>query len=197
MSKKIIITIICAAIVAAAAIATGVYFLGYSAGKKNAETPVAEQEISEPVCQLNDFSLYDTAVDQYASKENFGVPYLTKYFEMTEADANDLVEHPENWLCFQAYISIKNTDIDELSLFGIDCENNGKDGVYVFTGRSGTTTIPKKGSYVMCVPVLFHNNEYSTDEAREKIGVLDATVCYGAYFDQDDCENYNAPIAFK
>ncbi|MBQ6264863.1 MAG: hypothetical protein IJK60_05380 [Clostridia bacterium] len=196
MSKKSIIIIVCAVLAAVAAISAGVYYLGYSSGKKKAVTP-AEQEISEPVCRLSDFRLYDTAVDQYASKEGFGAPYLEKYFEMTASDAKDLVEHPENWLCFQTYISIKNTDIDELSLFGIDCANNGKDGVYIFTGTSEVYSIPKKGSYVMCVPVLFHNNEFSTDEAREKLGVLDATVSYGAFYDKDDCENYNAPIALE
>ena len=197
LSKKIIIIIICAALVAVAALSTGVYFLGYSAGSKNVVTPASEQEISEPECALSDFTLLDELIDEYSTKESFGVPYLTKCFNMSEKDANDLVKHPENWLCFQAYISVKNTDIDELSLFGVDCQNNGKDGVYIFTGLSEVVTVSKKGSYVMCVPVLFHNNEYSTDEAREKLSVLDAKVCYGAYYDKEDCENYYAPVKFK
>ena len=195
MSKKIIITIICVALVAVAAIATGVYYLGYSSGKRTAES--SQQEISEPVCELNDFTLFDTAVDQYATTEGFGSPYLTRCFNMPEQDANDLVEHPENWLCFQAYFSIKNTDVDELSIFGVDCPGNGKNGVFVFTGTSEVYTIPKKGSYVLCIPVLIHSNEPSTDEARKMLAGLDVTIRYGAHYDPDDCVNYNAPISFK
>ena len=195
MNKKIIITIICAALVIVAAVATGVYFLGYSTGKKTAEA--GQQEISEPECALDDFVLYDTAVDQYATTEGFGAAYLTKCFNMSEQDANDLVEHPENWLGFQAFFSIKNTDVDELSIFGVDCTDNGKNGAFVFTGTSEVYTIPKKGSYVLCVPVLIHNNESSTDEAKDMLAKLDATVRYGAHYDPDDCVNYNAPISFR
>ena len=197
MSKKIIALIVCGAIIAVGAIATGVYFIGYSTGKKTAQSSDGGQEISEPVCAMSDFKLFDSAVDSYATKEGFGASYLQKNFAMPAEDANDLVEHPENWLCFQTYFSIKNTDIDELSIFGVNCDNNGKNGVYIFTGTTEVYTIPKKGSYVLCVPVLYRNNEMSTEEAREALGVLNATVRYGAYFDPDDCVNYNAPITLE
>ncbi len=195
MSKKKTILIICVALVAVAAIAAGVYFIGYSTGKKTAEAGLPE--ISEPKCKLNDFTLFDTVVDQYAKGDGFGAPYLMKCFNMSEEDANDLVEHPENWLGFQAFFSITNSDVSELSIFGAACAENGKDGVYVFTGTSEVYTIPGKGSYALCVPVLIHNNESSTDEAREMLSKLDVTIRYGAHYDPDNCVNYNASISFK
>lgn len=195
MSKKRIILIICATVVAVAAIAAGVYYIGYSTGKKTAEA--GKPEITEPVCTLDDFTLYDTVVDQYATTDGFGAPYLVKCFNMSEEDANDLVEHPENWLGFQAFFAIRNTDINELSIYGADCAENGKNGVYVFTGTTEVYSTPGKGSYVLCVPVLIHNNEASTDEARKMLSGLDVKIRYGAYFDPDYCVNYSASVSFK
>ncbi|MBR6004683.1 MAG: hypothetical protein IK063_00480 [Clostridia bacterium] len=142
MNKKIIITIICAALVIVAAVATGVYFLGYSTGKKTAEA--GQQEISEPECALDDFVLYDTAVDQYATTEGFGAAYLTKCFNMSEQDANDLVEHPENWLGFQAFFSIKNTDVDELSISAWTALTTAKTGLLFLPAQARFIQFPKK-----------------------------------------------------
>ncbi|MBQ8944246.1 MAG: hypothetical protein IJ050_07065 [Clostridia bacterium] len=195
MNRKKIITIVCISLAVVCSIAAGVYF-GYYVGKKSIRT-AEKQEISEPVCEMSDFTLFDTAVDQYATTEGFGAPYLKKCFEMPEADAQDLVSHPENWLCFQAYFTIKNTDISELSIFSVTCPDNGEKGVYIFTGTTGVYTIPKKGSYVLCVPVLYKSNELSTDDARDMLNVLDVNIRYGAHFDPDDCVNYSVPVSLK
>lgn len=192
MKKKIIIIVIAALLCLALGVACGFVF-GKQSAKNNAQTVA---EVDEPNAVLSDFQNNDAVVDSYAS-EGFGAEYLEKNFGMNSGVAKKFEEHPEEWLAYNMYIEVKNNDVDQLSCYGFSSTEASKKNVYVFSGDSGVTTIPAKGSCKICVPVLIKDNNLSDEQAQKLVSSLKISLCYGAYFEQDQCVNYYTDISFK
>ncbi|MBQ4244552.1 MAG: hypothetical protein II702_06535 [Clostridia bacterium] len=191
MKKKILIILLAAVCLAGGGIG------GFLYGRKT-KTETKPPEIYPPLCTIDSFQDNDKEVSVYATSPNFGADYLQKRFNMSASKAKNLVEHPEEWLGCQVFIHIENQDTIPIYVYGTDCTNNGKDGVYIYTGmKSETKIIERNGYYNYPVTVLINNNEVSIDEARKMLNSLDFSVIYGADASYEDCENYYRSVDKK
>lgn len=176
MKKKSII------IIAAVLLLAAVIAVSFITGRKTApEGGIA------PSITIEEFRPADPTIDKYVREYRAGgsidPAYLTKCYGINEAKAKDFFENPGNWLCYDAYITISNSSDKDCYFFGVNCDENGKDGVYVFAETTSILGIPSGGKNQICISVLADNSDLSDAEVEKR---LRAMPLYVAYSENDD-----------
>ena len=166
--KKAIIAIV--AVIIVAAIAVGGYFIFNSDDK----TP---EEITLTAIK-DDFVLNDNLLVALVRNPDRYQAALANEYGMGEAKAAEFYQAPENWLAFEQIIEITNNSVENITIYGFEVENNGKNGIYVNTNIGGELGISPNGTGPASFSVLFENGDLSTDEAKALIDELNINVVY-------------------
>ena len=118
--KKIIIAIV--AVVIAAAVAVGGYFIF---------SDKSEPEQVELTVIKNDFTLNDTLLNSPIKNPDRYKKRLVENYGLTEEKADEFYAAPETWLTFEQIITIKNASDEHLTVYGYEVKDNGKNGIYI------------------------------------------------------------------
>ena len=169
MKKKI--TVAVAVILALAAIITGIYFIffrGSNGGEPKTELVVARDDLVESVGYIE--ALVKNP-DRYKNA-------LSAEFEMSAEKADEFYEAPENWLAFDQIITLKNQSDKDLTVYGFEVKDNGKDGFYVCTKVGGEIGMVPGASGTSSFTILCENGELSVDEAKAAIDKMEIKAIY-------------------
>lgn len=166
--KKVIIAIIVAAIAIGAGL--GVYFGFFAEDKNDSEIQITtvKDELVENIRLLEAFIRNP---DRYKK-------VLAEKYELGEEKAAEFYESPEEWLTFEQLITISNTGSENVTVYGFEVENNGKDGVYISTDIGGELGIQPGGEGPASFSVLCSNIELSTDEVQAILDKMDISVVF-------------------
>lgn len=191
--KKILIAVI--AVVLVAALGIGGYFVLSDNNKEPEELLVYRDDFVEGINLLERFS---TNPDRYKKA-------LINEYQMGEDVANKFYEAPEEWLAYEQIIVLKNVSDEDLTIYGFEVKNNGKNGIYISTNLGGELGIsagalePAPASF----SVLCSDGELSSEEVKALADKMEISVVYSKtpteYNDGTESveEKKTAPILFR
>jgi hypothetical protein len=191
--KKIIIALI--AVVLAAALAVGGYFVLSDNNKEPQQLLVYRDDFIEGINLLERFVKNP---DRYKTA-------LINEYQMSEEVAAKFYEAPEEWLAYEQIIILKNAGDEDLTIYGFEVKNNGKNGIYISTNLGGELGIaagalePATASF----SVLCSNGELSSEEVMELANKMEVSVVYSKtpteYNDGTESveETKTAPVLFR
>ncbi len=191
--KKILIAAI--AVVLVAALGIGGYFVLSDNNKEPEELLVYRDDFVEGINLLERFS---TNPDRYKKA-------LINEYQMGEEVANKFYEAPEEWLAYEQIIVLKNVSDEDLTIYGFEVKNNGKNGIYISTNLGGELGIsagalePAPASF----SVLCSDGELSSEEVKALADKMEISVVYSKtpteYNDGSESveEKKTAPILFR
>lgn len=166
--KKAIIAIV--AVIVVAAVAVGGYFV-FFADKENPD------EITLTAIK-DDFVLNDNLLVALVRNPDRYQAALANEYGMGENKAAEFYQAPENWLAYEQIIEVTNNSLENITIYGFEVENNGKNGIYVNTKIGGELGISPNGIGPASFSVLFENGDLSTDEAKALLDEMDIKVVY-------------------
>lgn len=191
--KKILIAVI--AVVLVAALGIGGYFVLSDNNKEPEELLVYRDDFVEGINLLERFS---TNPDRYKKA-------LINEYQMGEEVANKFYEAPEEWLAYEQIIVLKNVSDEDLTIYGFEVKNNGKNGIYISTNLGGELGIsagalePAPASF----SVLCSDGELSSEEVKALADKMEINVVYSKtpteYNDGTESveEKKTAPVLFR
>lgn len=191
--KKIIIALI--AVVLAAALAVGGYFVLSDNNKEPQQLLVYRDDFVEGINLLERFVKNP---DRYKAA-------LVNEYQMGEDVAAKFYEAPEEWLAYEQIIILKNAGDEDLTIYGFEVKNNGKNGIYISTNLGGELGIaagalePATASF----SVLCSDGELSSEEVMELANKMEVSVVYSKtpteYNDGTESveETKTAPVLFR
>ena len=165
--KKSIIAIV--AVVVVAAIAVGGYFI--FSGKEKTDP------ISLSVTK-DDFTENGNLLVALVRNPDRYQAALANEYGMGEKTAADFYEAPENWLAYEQIISITNNSEENVTVYGFEVENNGKNGVYVNTKLGGDLGISPNGTGPASFSILFENGDLTIDECQALVDEMNIKVIF-------------------
>ncbi len=170
-NKKIIIIVV--AVIAFVAIAVGSGVLSSHLIEKNkAENTPEVSAITEDF--IEDYLL----LERLAQHPERYTENLMNEYEMSEKEAKEFYECPEEWLVYGQSVTIHNDSADSITVYGFEVENNGKNGVYLSTSTGGELAIAPGGYGPASFSVLCDNGDLTTDEAKELVSQFKVKVLY-------------------
>ncbi|MBQ7838776.1 MAG: hypothetical protein IJ395_09160 [Clostridia bacterium] len=191
--KKILIAVI--AVVLVAALGIGGYFVLSDNNKEPEELLVYRDDFVEGINLLERFT---TNPDRYKKA-------LINEYQMGEDVANKFYEAPEEWLAYEQIIVLKNVSDEDLTIYGFEVKNNGKNGIYISTNLGGELGIsagalePAPASF----SVLCSDGELSSEEVKALADKMEISVVYSKtpteYNDGTESveEKKTAPVLFR
>ncbi len=191
--KKIIIALI--AVVLVAALAVGGYFVLSDNNKEPQQLLVYRDDFVEGINLLERFVKNP---DRYKAA-------LVNEYQMGEDVAAKFYEAPEEWLAYEQIIILKNAGDEDLTIYGFEVKNNGKNGIYISTNLGGELGIaagalePATASF----SVLCSDGELSSEEVMELANKMEVSVVYSKtpteYNDGTESveETKTAPVLFR
>ena len=191
--KKILVAVI--AVVLVAALGIGGYFVLSDNNKEPEELLVYRDDFVEGINLLERFT---TNPDRYKKA-------LINEYQMGEDVANKFYEAPEEWLAYEQIIVLKNVSDEDLTIYGFEVKNNGKNGIYISTNLGGELGIsagalePAPASF----SVLCSDGELSSEEVKALADKMEISVVYSKtpteYNDGTESveEKKTAPILFR
>ncbi len=172
--KKIIIAII--AVVLIAAVGVGGYFI-YEGTQKDIGIVRVVKE---------DFNEHDELLEALATRPERYERVLVSDYGMTEKEAAEFYDTYEEWLTYEQVITIQNQTEDNITVYGMNVPNNGKNGVYVCTTVGGELSIPAGGKGPSSFSVLCKNGDLTTDEAKALVDAMTFELVYSKTPDEFD-----------
>lgn len=166
--KKILIAVM--AVVLVAALGIGGYFVLSDNNKEPEELLVYRDDFVEGINLLERFT---TNPDRYKKA-------LINEYQMGEDVANKFYEAPEEWLAYEQIIVLKNVSDEDLTIYGFEVKNNGKNGIYISTNLGGELGIsagalePAPASF----SVLCSDGELSSEEVKALADKMEISVVY-------------------
>ncbi len=191
--KKIIIALV--AVVLVAVLAVGGYFVLSDNNKDPQQLVVYRDDFVEGINLLERFVKNP---DRYKAA-------LVNEYQMGEDVAAKFYEAPEEWLAYEQIIILKNAGDEDLTIYGFEVKNNGKNGIYISTNLGGELGIaagalePATASF----SVLCSNGELSSEEVKALADKMEVNVIYSKtpteYNDGSESveETKTAPVLFR
>lgn len=143
----------------------------------------------------------DVEIDSDSFKENEKLMYayldnkelhfdtLSKKFGMGDEVANKYYETPEEFYVYTYAVTIFNSGNKEVAVYGLRCENNAKDGVYVNT-ENALGAVYNIGVGSECgatITVICNDPDLSQDETRQIVDSMEIEViCSSVPLEYDD-----------
>ena len=167
--KKAIIAIIVVAVVAAAA--TGAYFIFF----KNSNAPGEDIKIS---VTMEGFFESHSRYDAMMKNPERYRRALAEEYQMGAEGAEKFFENPEEWLTYEQLITIKNDSDHDITIYGYEIKDNGKNGIYISTSSAGEIGISPGGTATTAFSILCSNIEVTTDEAKALVDEMNVRVVF-------------------
>jgi len=168
-NKKIIITVV--AVVVFIAIAAGAGILSSYLINKDSKT-------GNVVAVTEDFNEDTLLLERLARHPERYTDNLINEYKMSADKANEFYDCPEEWLVYGQSITIYNNTADNITVYGFEVENNGKNGVYLSTSTGGELAIAPGGNGPASISVLCENGDLTTDEAKALVSDFKVKVIF-------------------
>lgn len=171
MKKKklaIIIAAVIAFVAIAAAAGIGTYFIMENKNNDDSGVTAVTEDFVEDTLLLERVAQHP---ERYT--EN-----LINEYEMSEKKAQEFYECPEEWLVYGQSLTIYNNTAENITVYGFEVENNGKNGVYLSTSTGGELAIAPGGHGPATFSVFCENGDLSTDEAEELVSNFKVKILY-------------------
>lgn len=165
--KKIIIAIV--AVVIAAAVAVGGYFIF---------SDKSEPEQVELTVIKNDFTLNDTLLNSLIKNPDRYQARLANEYGMGESLAAQFYAAPEEWLAYEQIIEVTNNSEESVTIYGFEVKDNGENGVFVNTNLGGELGVSPGGTGPASFSILFSDGDLSTEEAKALLDEMEIKVIY-------------------
>ena len=162
--KKIIIAIV--AVVLAAAVGTGIYFV--TADKNSGIVSVT----------VDDFANSPDTLESLMTRPEKFTKMLENEYHLGGEKTAEFYECPEEWLTYTEFLTVTNSTDETITAFALEVSDNGKDGVYICTSLEGEIEIEPDGSAPVYFNILCDNGDLSTDEAKTLVGSMDIKLAY-------------------
>lgn len=166
--KKAIIAIVIFAVVAAAAAGGYFIFSGNDEPKEAVSLSITKDDFTETFSRIE---AYIKNPDRYEAA-------LASDYEMGNEKAAEFYAAPENWLAYEQILVVKNVGDTDVTVYGFEVKDNGKDGVYISTASGGEIGISPGGSATTSFSVLCSDGELSTDEVKAIVDSMEVSVVY-------------------
>lgn len=166
--KKAIIAVVSAVLVVA--LAVGGYFVFFNKSDDESQVFAYREDFLEGV----------NLVDRIAINPDRYQKVLVNDYKIPEDTANSFFEHPEDWLAYEQIIEISNKSEENITVYGFEVKDNGKNGVYISTdlgselGIAAGTSSPVSASF----SVLCNNNDLSNDEVKALADKMEVKIIY-------------------
>lgn len=165
--KKIIIAVVAVALVAACA--AGAYFAFFSADKTaSPDLDIAVDDFTEGV------SFLEAVVknpERYKTR-------LGGEYQMDDATVAEFFEMPEEWVSYEQTITLHNIGENDLTVYGFDIKDNGKNGIYISTVLGGELGIPVGGHGTAVVSVLSNDSDKTLEEVKAIVDKMEISAVY-------------------
>lgn len=176
--KKAIIAII--AVILAAAIGTGAYFMFF-----------ADKDEGTVTVKVDDFCDSPEILEDLMLRPERYTKVLENDYQLGADKTAEFYECPEEWLTYSEMITIRNTTKESITVCTLEISDNGKNGVYISTVLDGEYEIEPGGSCPAYFNILCDNGDLSTDEANALVSGMDIKV---VYTDASDAGNKTADV---
>lgn len=163
--KKAIIAII--AVVLAAALGTGAYFMFFT-----------DKDTGAVTVNIDDFSDSPEILEDLMLRPERYTKVLENDYQLGTNKTAEFYECPEEWLTYSEMITIHNTTEETVTVYGLEISDNSKNGVYVSTVLDGEYEIESGGSCPVYFNILCDNGDLSTDEAKALVNGMDIKIVY-------------------
>lgn len=164
--KKSLIAII--SVVLVAAIAVGSYFIFFN----------KEEDTNFITATREDFFDVPELLEALAVRPETYKKILAEEYELGEKKADEFYECPEEWLTYEQLLTIYNNSGDNVTVYGFEVPDNGKNGVYIYTSLGGELEIAAGGNGPTSFSILCDNGDLSTDEAKALVDNMLIKVIY-------------------
>lgn len=176
MKKKVVVSII---VIGAIALAAALpYFLTNGNRLPRSERgsdPVANGEL---VATKNDLIESASLIEIISREpERFRLALASQY-QMSQKKADKLLQSPEDWLSFEQIVEIKNVGGKNISVYGFEISDNGKNGIYISTKIGGRLDLAPGSSASASFNALCENADLSFAQAQEIIDKMKVKAVY-------------------
>lgn len=152
----------------------GIAFAALKFGKK---APAAQEGEVTAVIEdfAEDINIFTTAKknpDRYTLM-------LQNSFSMDKKEIESFLKQPEEWLAYNVFLKVSNTNELQSAFTKAVIEDNGKDGLYISEGVGGSVvSIPGGSEGSIVLTVLLHSPDPSMDEVREMVEKKNISLRY-------------------
>lgn len=105
-------------------------------------------------------------------------PILLESGGMDKKTADSFFETPEEWLVYSYTLSLSNIGDESITVYGMEVENNGKNGVYIIGDFGAELGLSQNGTGYTAVDVLCSDIELSQDEIKAIVDEMVLNVVY-------------------
>ncbi len=166
--KIILIVLVILAVIAGIAFAALRFGKKAPAGQEGEVTAVIE-DFTE------DINIFETAKknpDRYTLM-------LQNSFAMDKKEIDNFLKQPEEWLAYNVFLKVSNSNEQQAAFTKAVIEENGKDGLYISEGVGGSVvSIPAGSEGSIVLTVLLHSPDPSMDAVREMVENKNISLSY-------------------
>ncbi len=105
-------------------------------------------------------------------------PVFEEKGAMSKKDIKDFFDAPEEWLVYSYVISLSNIGSESITVYGMEVENNGENGVYVIADFGAELGLSQNGTGYTAVDVLCSNIDLSEEEIKAIVDGMVMNVIY-------------------
>lgn len=162
--KKIILAIIIGVLVIA--VGTGIYFV--AADKNDGTVSVT----------VDDFADNPDTLESLMTRPEKFTKVLENQYHLGAKKTAEFYECPEEWLTYTEFVTVTNSTDETITVFALDVNDNGKDGVYICTSLEGDIEIEPGNTAPVYFNILCDNGDLSTDDAKALVESMDIKIAY-------------------
>ncbi len=162
--KKIILAIAIGILVVA--VGTGIYF--FTADKNDGTVSVT----------VDDFADNPDTLESLMTRPEKFTKVLENEYHLGGEKTAEFYEYPEEWLTYTEFLTVTNSTDETITVFALEVNDNGKDGVYICTSLEGDIEIEPGNTAPVYFNILCDNGDLSTDEAKALVGGMDIKLAY-------------------
>lgn len=151
--------------------------LAFSFAACNGNEPVKVEEDVIIARGISFLESMDNMETMLKTPERFK-PVFAEKGGMDKKTVKNFFEHPEEWLVYSYTLSITNMGDETITVYGIDVENNGKNGVYVIADFGAELGLSSNGTGYAAIDVLCSNVELTEDEAKAAVDEMVMNIVY-------------------
>lgn len=134
------------------------------------------------------FNENETNMLAYLENEEYHFNTLSEGFGMGDEVAKKFYETPEEFYVYTYSLNVFNSGSERVAVYGLRCENNAKDGVYINTSDALTSAYLDVGAECgAMINVICSDPELTQDETRQIVDSMGIEViCSKVPLEYDD-----------
>lgn len=157
-------------------------------GTQNAEVTGAKKYIDVEL-DSEAFKENEKLMLAYLDNKDLHFKTLTEGFGMSEEVANKYYEAPEEFYVYTYSLNVFNSGNEKVAVYGLRCENNAKDGVYIntYNALGAVYNLDVGAECGATIAVICNDPDLSQDQTRQIVDSMGIEViCSKVPLEYDD-----------